>query len=259
MNTEYLRECVNELGHDCTYVPLSELEIIPDDGLYAGGERIAILYRLYPLEYLVYDQDDDGSKEIGIELLNLVVQGKLALINPVQSVITQSKGFMALIWSLYERREETVEFCGFALFNDEDIQTIETYLLPTYFEASVFIQNEIPYVAKGLWGREGKGTSLFDGKGTLVHTENLKDQGFVQGELDDEELEIRSYYNNQPKIYQKQVSLEEAAILTEDGPYSGYLLTGAYVIGGKYSGLLPRIGGQITGDMAFFCPAVVTA
>ncbi|MNN39207.1 Glutathionylspermidine synthase [compost metagenome] len=81
----------------------------------------------------------------------------------------------------------------------------------------------------------------------------------MQGELDDEELEIRSYYNNQPKIYQQQVSLEEAAILTEDGPYSGYLLTGAYVIGGKYSGLLPRIGGQITGDMAFFCPAVVTA
>ncbi|RIE00205.1 glutathionylspermidine synthase [Cohnella faecalis] len=252
INTEYVRECIDDLGYDSIYVPLSELEIVPNDGLYANGERIAILYRLYPLEYLVHDTDRDGCEKIGIALLNLVVQGKLALINPVQSVITQSKGFMALIWSLFERRDETEEFCGFSLFNDEDIQTIETYLLPSYYEATVFIQNETPYVAKSFWGREGKGTSLFDGNGALLHAESVND-------IDDEESEIRHYYNNQPKIYQKRFPLQEVTIMTEDGPYSGYLLTGTYVIGGHCSGILPRIGDEITGDMAFYSPAVIIA
>ncbi|WP_308634133.1 glutathionylspermidine synthase family protein [Paenibacillus silvisoli] len=249
-NTEYLMEAVHELGYDTLYVPLEELEIVPGDGLYAGGRRIAVLYRLYPLEYLVHDTDEQGTEPIGEALLELVVQGRLGLINPAQSIITQSKGFMALIWSLYERRDQTEAFIGRTLFDPEDIAAIERYLLPTYYEPSLFTQSETPFVAKGYWGREGKGTSLFDGEGRMVEEE----WGHDESELAD----IQDYYDRQPKVYQQLFPLQALQVETEEGEFDGYLLTGAYVIGGCYAGLLPRIGGKITGDMAYYCPAAIT-
>ncbi|WP_338044871.1 glutathionylspermidine synthase family protein [Paenibacillus lignilyticus] len=250
-NTEYLMQAVNELGYETLYVPLEELEIVPGDGLYAGGQRIAVLYRLYPLEYLIHDTDEEqGNMPIGEALIQLVVEGKLGLINPAQSIITQSKGFMALIWSLYARRDQTEEFVGFTLFDGTDIADIDRYLLPTYYEAAPFVQAGTPYVAKGYWGREGKGTSLYDGEGQFKQAEWGHEEADV--------LEVQDYYDNQPKIYQHMFPMQEAHVETEEGSFDGYLLTGAYVIGGCYAGLLPRIGGKITGDMAYYCPAAIT-
>jgi hypothetical protein len=51
--------------------------------------------------------------------------------------------------------------------------------------------------------------------------------------------------------------MEQAVIQTEDGEYSGYLLTGVFVIGGRFAGVLPRIGEKVTGDMAYYCAAMV--
>ncbi|WP_258171286.1 glutathionylspermidine synthase family protein [Paenibacillus sp. R14(2021)] len=248
-NTEYIMEAVKALGYDVLYVPLEELEIIPNVGLFAGSQRISILYRLYPLEYLVHDTNEDGAEPVGEHLLDLVVQGRIGMINPVQSSITQSKGFMALIWSLYERRDETEAFCGFKLFDDDDVRTLESYFLPTYYEPSPFIQYGVPYAAKGYWGREGKGTALYDSQGAVDEME----RGYDEAERE----AVQSYYDNQPKIYQQLFPMEEVVVETEEGPYSGRLLTGAYVIGGTFAGLLPRIGGKITGDLAYFCPAAI--
>jgi len=252
-NTQYIMTCLQNQGYEASYVPLAQLELIPGEGLYANGQRIGILYRLYPLEYIVHDVDNTGSRNIGLDLLQLVEQGKLSLINPGQSILMQSKGFMALIWSLYERREETEQYCGFQLLSDEDIAVIETYLLPTYFENSVFEDGQLPYVAKGLWGREGKGTMIYAGSEKQAPSYASQSQP-QSSQIDEQELD---YYNNQRKIYQRYFPLEKVEIMTEDGPYRGYLLTGAFVIGGKFAGLLPRVGEQITGDMAYYCPALV--
>ena len=46
--------------------------------------------------------------------------------------------------------------------------------------------------------------------------------------------------------------MEQASIVTEDGEYGGYLLTGVFVIGGRFAGVLPRIGEKVTGDMAYY-------
>lgn len=249
VNTEYVLHAIQELGYDAIFVPLEELEIIPNDGLYANGERISILYRLYPLEYLVYDTDEETGEQVGLDLLELVVQGQLGLINPAQSCITQSKGFMALIWSLYERREQVKEYLGEDLYDPEDIQAIENHLLPTYYEDSVFQINQTPFVAKGYWGREGKGTSLYNEHGSLEHIE----YGRNETEMED----VQQYYDKQPKIYQQRCLMQPVQVETEEGIYNGYLLIGAYMIGGTYSGLLPRVGGMITGDMAYYCPAAI--
>jgi glutathionylspermidine synthase len=253
-NTLYLMEAVQELGYEeVVYIPLEELGIVPGEGLYGHGELISILYRLYPLEYLVHDTDEQSDKRIGVELLKLVAEGKLGLINPAQSVLTQSKGFMALIWSLYERRHEMAEYVGFELYDKEDLASIEAYLLPTYYDDRVFRAEGIAYAAKSYWGREGKGTALLDGEGRVEHAE------CGMGPDSDEAQGLLAYYDSQPKIYQQRIPMEEASIRTEDSPspFVGCLLTGAFVIGGRFSGLLPRVGGRITGDMAYYCPAAV--
>ncbi|MDQ8736304.1 glutathionylspermidine synthase family protein [Paenibacillus sp. LHD-38] len=250
-NTEYIMNIISKLGFSVIFVPLDQLVIVEGDGLYGNGERIDILYRLYPLEYLIHDTEEETGLPVGEALIALVEQGRLALINPPQSILTQSKGFIALIWALYERNEQSAELLGHRLFGVEELETIQKYLLPTYFENTVFVQQHIPYVAKSYWGREGKGTTLFAGDGTLESEE------WGNQEDEDEAEEIKQYYGEQQKIYQQRVMMEEVEAHTEAGLQQGYLLTGAYVIGGTFAGLLPRVGSKITGDMAYYCPAAI--
>lgn len=73
----------------------------------------------------------------------------------------------------------------------------------------------------------------------------------------EEEAGIKAYYSEQPQIYQERVAMEAVSVSTEEGIFQGYLLSGVYVIGNQYAGILPRIGGPITGDMAYYCPAAV--
>lgn len=262
-NTEYLMKLCQEAGYETFYAPLEELEIIPGEALYHHGREINLLYRLYPLEYLIDDRDETTGVDIGAALVELVQDGRLGLMNPVQHVLMQSKGFMAAIWSLYERNEQTPEYCGFRLFNDAELASISRYLLPTYFEAGPFEWSAMPYVAKSYWGREGRGTSLLGegsdhhgGQTAASHKLHAPMNSNTTDELQEDE-EIAVYYNNQPKIYQQLVPMEQVVIQTEDGEYSGYLLTGVFVIGGHFAGVLPRIGEKVTGDMAYYCAAVV--
>lgn len=202
--------------------------------------------------------------DIGVALLDLVREGRLGLMNPVQHVLMQSKGFMAAIWSLYERNEQTPEYCGFTLFDEAEMDVISRYLLPTYFSAEPFELSAIPYVAKSYWGREGRGTLLLDGetdnafgKQDIEYSLSEKLESNLATGATDEDEEITAYYENQPKIYQQLVPMEQAVIETKDGAYSGYLLTGVFVIGGRLAGILPRVGEKVTGDMAYYCAATV--
>ncbi|MFB5268804.1 glutathionylspermidine synthase family protein [Paenibacillus enshidis] len=258
MNTRYLMRMCEEAGFVAAYAPLEELEIIPDEGLFHREEPIRILYRLYPLEYLIHDREEDSGLEVGYELIRLVEQGKLGLMNPPQHMISQSKGFMATIWSLYERNEQTPEFCGFQLFDDRELEIIQTYLLPTYFDATPFEQTGTAYAAKGMWGREGKGTQLMNTAGEAAGEERSPvEKKALTAEEAAEAAAAAAYYNEQPKIYQRFWPMQEAAAATEEGLYKGHLLTGIFVAGGKFAGVLPRIGEKVTGDMAYYCAAVV--
>lgn len=263
-NTTYLMERCREAGYEVLYAPLEELEIVPGEALYHQGREIQLLYRLYPLEYLIGDRDETTGVDIGAALIELVREGQLGLMNPVQHVLMQSKGFMAAIWSLYERNEQTPEYCGFTLFDEAELDVISRYLLPTYFTAEPFEQSDAPYVAKSYWGREGRGTILLDHKADSLsklkkqpESDTTEDIPAVLNKDDDEDEEVTAYYENQPKVYQQLMPMEQAVIQTEDGEYSGYLLTGVFVIGGRFAGMLPRVGEKVTGDMAYYCAAAV--
>lgn len=251
-NTRYLMTLCEECGIRSSFAPLEELEIIAGQGLFHKGERIQILYRLYPLEFLVQDREEDTDFRVGEALLELVEKGEVALINPPENIISQSKGFMATIWSLYEHNDLTPDYCGFQLFDERECEIIERYLLPTYFTDAPFQHSGESYVAKGYWGREGKGTHLYGAE--QEPDWELPSPPSVENELDEE---TSDYYEHQKRIYQKLWPMQSAQVQTEAGDYEGYLLTGIFVIGGKFAGILPRIGERVTGDMAYYCPAVV--
>ncbi len=243
-NTLYLLRLAEQAGIECEFVPLSALRIVPGDGLFAGEQRIEMLYRLYPLEYLPADRDAEGNP-IGEALLELVAAGRLMLINPAQSVITQSKGMLALIWALYRRNEWMYKQSGLnkPLFDEAECVAIERWMLPADWSAEAFRAADMPYVSKGFFGREGRGTEIVSAQETTG----------AASELDDADR----YYLSQPKLYQKYEPMLPLAVMTEEGMYEGFLLTGVFVVGRKFAGILPRIGERVTGDMAYFCAAVV--
>lgn len=249
-NTKYLMERVQQAGYPALFVPLEGLEVKPNEGLFYEGKKIEIWYRLYPLEYLVHDTDDDEF-ETGQAILDLISQKKLAIINPAQSIITQSKGFMALVWSLYEKNDQLQELWNLEapFFLEKECETISRFLLPTYFEDTFFRQQEIPWVSKAYYGREGKGTRLFDKNG-LEHKIEWEHQAD-----EEEDGATHEYYSNQPRIYQQRIMQEEIKIPTETGWFHGYLLVGSYVIGGRFGGILTRVGGEVTGNLAYYIPA----
>ncbi|QCT03624.1 glutathionylspermidine synthase [Paenibacillus algicola] len=260
-NTLYLMSLLEGAGIPVLYAPLEELEIIPDHGLFHKGQRIEMWYRLYPLEYLVHDRDEDNGVPVGEALLRLVQQNKLCMLNAAPHLVLQSKGFLATVWSLYERNSQTAEYCGFTLFTDQELAAIEAYCLPCYFTPQPFLQSGTDYVAKSYWGREGKGTAIMsyeDRQQPLTYAGRNVKTALEEEETEESEAsEVLAYYENQPKIYQQYWSMPAASVETESGSYTGYLLTGVFIISGTFGGLLSRIGDKITGDGAYYCPAAI--
>lgn len=229
-------EQVCKAGFPARFTSLEKLEVQPGVGLFSEGEKVDVWYRLYPLEYLVRDRDAEGFAT-GEEILSLVSQQKLAIINPVQSIITQSKGLMAIIWSLFEKREILPR-----VFDNVEYDWIEQYFLPTYFDEKLFQGKRLPYVSKALFGREGNGTMLFNEVG---------EREAPGGDEKDVDSAESFYYNSQARIFQQREQLEQIQIGTEKGKFDGYLLTGVFVIGGRFAGILPRIGNKVTGNLAY--------
>jgi glutathionylspermidine synthase len=225
--TQYL---LKHSGLDGRFAPLASLRVNGDQLCVADPELdseklvpVDLLYRLHPLEKLAEDQDEDGYPT-GAHALELISSGRVAIINPPAAFIAQSKALQALIWGLHESG-------GF--YTDEEHSLIERYMLPTYMENAF---EDRGYVVKPIYGREGGGVSLFGADGQLLaHDEEQR-------------------FGEQLMVYQQLVELEQVDIETEAGPYRGHLLWGSFWIGERPSGILARVGGRITGNLAYYLP-----
>ncbi|OWT48977.1 glutathionylspermidine synthase family protein [Bacillus sp. K2I17] len=205
------------------YVGIQSI-VVKDDGLYTpGGIKIEYLYRLYPLEYLLDDKDSSG-KRIGLMFLDHIAQRRVKIINPPSAFLIQNKGVLALIWQLYEQNK---------WFTEQEHAIIEKYFLPTYFSKDKFEENNIDYVKKATFGREGAGVSIIN-QGKEVAADKTP------------------YYDQQHKIYQKYIEMPDCKIDTWDGDYTGKLLIGSHLIGGEAAGLFLRVGEKITGNLSMF-------
>ncbi|MDR0269034.1 glutathionylspermidine synthase family protein [Paenibacillus sp.] len=190
------------------------LELSIDEGIVqdGSGREIKRMFALYPKEWMAVD---DGGDALAFS----IETGKLTLFNSPHSILLQSKGLLAAAWGLFELG---------LLYTEEERQTIEKYILPTY-NKPVFSGN---YVSKSMFGREGGSVQMFGSDGEL----EIKDEdGFDTSELF-------------PSVYQMRANLPE--IGTAAG--SLRLLTGMFVINGEPCGLLGRAGGLITGNTSQF-------
>jgi glutathionylspermidine synthase len=225
------RETVQFIRNNCLnqktrYIHIGHI-VISADGIFTPkGEPIKFLYRLYPLEF--FDQiDEEREQKVGHLFLEHIAEGRVKIINPPGAFFMQSKAVMALISSFLREKPNH--------FTKTELNWIDKYFLPTYFDKNVFEENNEAYVAKPLWGREGGGISLFDNKKNVVDEDRT------------------AYYYQQKRIYQKYIEMPSATIGTWDGDYTGKLLIGSFLINGNPSGLFLRIGERITGNLSMFC------
>lgn len=221
------RFVMNQLGLNASFTPLKNLRIFNDRLWHLSNDQllpIDVLGRLHPLGILCDETDLDGYPT-GEHLLDLIVRKKLAVINQPSALLAQTKALLALIWLLHEKQE---------FFTAHEHHIIETYMIPTYLENN--FKGHCRYVVKPVLGREGGAVTICNTNGTVLN----KDPN--------------GNYWDQNMIYQKYVDLEEITIETLNGPYTGSLVWGAFVIGGQASAINARLGGKITDDLSYFLP-----
>ena len=224
-STQFIRN--NCLNQKTRYIHIDNI-VVSDTGIFTPkGEPIKFLYRLYPLEF--FDQTDEGTGQLFLEH---IAKENVKIINPPSAFIMQSKAIMAIIYSFLLEKSNH--------FTTTELNLINKYFLPTYFDDSVFKANNEAYVAKPFWGREGGGVSIFDGQQNIIDEDRI------------------AYYYQQPKIYQKYIEMPEMTINTWDGDYTGKLLVGSFLINGNSSGIFLRIGEKITGDLSMFCGVTIS-
>ncbi|MFY0516411.1 glutathionylspermidine synthase family protein [Lysinibacillus sp. UGB7] len=224
-NVYLLQEAI-DMPVRASFEPIQNLIIYAEDkgdikrGLYTNNmERIDILYRpAHPLEFILDDVSADGER-IGLQLLDLVKDKELAIINSPAAYILQSKMLMWMIWIGKDNDE---------LFTEEEQQVINKYMLPTYMDANYFTENNIPYVKKPIYGREGNSVEI------VVDAAGNNDKAKEQHYLD-------NYF-----LYQQYVEMPDKQIVLKDGFYTKKLLMGSFISNNKAIGLTARIGSKIT-------------
>ncbi|MBT2680999.1 glutathionylspermidine synthase family protein [Bacillus sp. ISL-35] len=226
----YLQELY---GLPSRFISLDKLRIQPGEGLFdEDGRKIDILYRqTFPIESLVLDEDQSGNR-IGLWLMDLIKTKKLAVINPPSAFLLQNKAVQAVIWGMHENKDP--------FFTKEEHQWIQQYFLPTYLEEDHFLEQEMPYVKKPIFGREGDTVQIFDCAGQLVLEEQQRN------------------YDQVPSIFQQYIKLPSAKYLSEKGIQDGHILTGSFLVYGEASAFGYRVGGKITNNLSCFLPAGLT-
>lgn len=151
----------------CLYVPLKNL-VVKDGLLYARCDeqliKVDMLYRLYPLEFLIEDRDNHG-KETGKELLKIYKNKCLILANPPSAFLYQTKYMQSFMFDILLQGKKVLQKSlhhHSALFK---------YFLPTcnsidtlaeVVKQSSFVENDdFKIVAKPVLGREGNNIEIF--------------------------------------------------------------------------------------------------
>ncbi|EOO22298.1 glutathionylspermidine synthase family protein [Bacillus cereus] len=208
-------------------MPMTELRITDDALVDRDGVPIDVLYRqTYPIEDLIEDQDPETGDLVGVELLQLVKEGKLFIINPLSAFLLQPKSIQCLILGLAEEG---------AFYTSEEQKWIKEYMLPTYLEPDLFL-GKSPFVQKPSFGREGDTITIRD-KDTNIMIRNAHET-----------------YKSSLPIFQKYTELPVVFLETEKGIEKLSYVFGAFLITGKASSIGIRAGEKITGNESYYLP-----
>lgn len=177
VNTNALYRIFKETcEYSCIYGNIEDL-VIEDDKVYLYGTKVDIIFRYYPLDWFI-KEDHSNLKDL-IKLVN----DKVFFLNPINTIIMQSKSFFPIIYALIERDFYTIEERGL----------IKKYIPFTTFDFNELKSNE--FLIKPILGREGK-------KITLSHDlEKIPDEDiifqervFQKGNEDGEFVVIGTYF-----------------------------------------------------------------
>lgn len=210
---EYIRSLCQYDAHFC---PIEFLEM-DEDGVYdQTGERVDLIYRLYPTEWMVEDCDANG---VGLwdYLEPLVFERKVALINPISSFVLQNKALMALVTEEWGDRI------------DHPLSAIvHRHFLPTAMSPDVI---SVPYVGKPTFGREGQEVEIVKETDTFLYNAS-------------------SEYAEFPKVYQKYVELPTIDVEGE----ALTLQLSCFLMNGVAAGISARVGDKVIGNLSKFLP-----
>lgn len=211
------------------FTPLHKLRIQKGVGLFdEDGMKIDILYRqTFPIENMIMDKDQDGNP-IGLWLLQLVEENKLAIINPPSSFLLQNKAVQAVIWGLHEE--------GHLFFTEQEHRWIDEYFLPTYLEADPFLRKGVSYVKKPAFGREGDTVEIFNKDGELT------------------DADMQQSYSAYVPVYQQYIEHPTIPFQSEKGLQTGSVLVGSFLLNGKAAAIGYRVGGKITNNLSYYLP-----
>lgn len=138
VNTNALYRIFKEsTNYKCIYGNIEDLDI-DGDNVLLYGEKVDIVFRYYPLDWFMKENNIQFRK-----LLDLV-NDKVFFLNPVNTIITQSKSFFPIIYELINREFYTIE----------EVYLIKKYIPFTTFDIEKLKNSE--FIIKPILGREGQ-------------------------------------------------------------------------------------------------------
>lgn len=215
---------------------------VMEDGSLAlpDGRTVSFLYRMHPMEILIDETADQDGSSLGELMMDGYISGKFHMMNPPESIIMQSKGFQALIYALLERNPE--------FFTAREQDTIRKYLPESYFERD-FKLGDMPedseWIRKPIWGREGRGIEIINGRGERIYKKKL---------ADDEDIVYRDSDSN---LVQRCIPQQKIISKTDVGIMEGYVTMSCFMLGDTPSALYARFSDErIAGNEAYWIPVL---
>ncbi|MFJ7982324.1 glutathionylspermidine synthase family protein [Lysinibacillus xylanilyticus] len=214
---DYIRSMIPTYLGDIEFFNIDDLTIEYGVGAYApSGDKIDILIMpAYPYEFLIYDENEKGET-VGIELLKLVEEKKLAILNPPSANILQSKITFSLLWNMYMNGKLT----------PEDSEIVSKYVAPTYNAPFPFYIDNSAYVKKPVLSREGSSVEI------------VKEHGTIRSKYD--------YYSEYESVYQKFIELPKQEVIINHEYQEKRFIIGSFICNDNAVGLSCRLGGEIT-------------
>ena len=134
----YLMSIAKEAGFECEFAYIDEVEFDEEDGIFYKDVEYEYFFKLVPWEDIAIEEGELAS------IMTKIVQNKKAIIlNPAYTLMFQSKAMLAILWELFPNH-------------------------PLLLEASFEPLEDIAYVEKPFFGREGGNVTIYEDDGTIV-------------------------------------------------------------------------------------------
>lgn len=133
-----LQQMAIDAGFETGFEPLGGVKF-DDEGIYDSAEEpYEYWFKLFPWEDIAIDEP-----ELATQLTTIMNNQKAIILNPAYTLLFQSKGMMKILCDLFPE---------------------SPYLLKTSFEPL----NEMQYVEKRMFGREGANVRIIDSTGAVI-------------------------------------------------------------------------------------------